>query len=323
MGYLFDNIKRIDILGLFLSVSTGTVNVPISELSKEGISGSGIATGFEGPGMLVIENNKISVKSPKNFLWGTSVAYTYAVKTEDGLSIVTDNKTIKSISGNDINNNTLPHDVKSSEEILDWYKEADVGDNLTIEYGLFNFSDKRNPVSPTEIKNFFGEEVYDYIVNHPIDTPVLVYMQNYKEKYSEDFYSYLGSYPEYSDYNRAYNAKQFVNAWNNTIIPPGSTSSGKAIVDFATSLDPKAPGGGAAHGVCPPARALRASVLAYDFPLPIGMNGDHEAVNYGFNPGSGIKITNTGKVPVKIVMWTEGEGTSMIIYSKLVEYVPK
>lgn len=196
-----------------------------------------------------------------------------------------------------------------------------MGDNITLEYGLSNFNDKRNSLSPTEIKNFFGEKVYNYLVDYPLNSPVLVYSSNYKEKSSEDFYSNLGSYPQYNDASRAYNAKQFVDAWNNTIIPPGSTASGKNI-DFATSRDPKAPGGGASHGVCPPARALRAAVLAYDFPLPVGMNWDFEAVRFGFNPSSGIKITNTGNVPVKIIMWTKGEGTSMVIYSKIVEYVP-
>ncbi|MDR2966925.1 MAG: hypothetical protein LBU74_03125 [Methanobacteriaceae archaeon] len=322
LAYLIDDIGQIDILGLFLSVSTGTVNVPISEITEEGISDSGIATGLNGPGVLVVENGKISVKFPKNFLWGTSVPYTYAVKTENGLSVVENNKTIKSISGDNINNNTVPHEFIPSDDILNWYKKADVGDKLAIEYGLSNFSDGRNSLSPTEVKYFFGEEIYNYLTLYPLNTPILVHMYDYKEKSSESFYSYLGSYPEYNDANRAHNAKQFVNAWNNTIIPPGSTSSGKNIVIFTTSRDPKAPGGGASHGVCPPARALRAAVLNQNFPLPVGMNWDFEAVRYGFNPSSGIKVTNTGDVPVKIVMWTEGEGTSMVICSKIVELVP-
>ena len=320
LDYLLDYIIQINILGLFLSISTGTVNIPISEFVEEGISDSGIAN-VDGPGALVVENNKVSVKVPNNFLWGTSTPYTYAVKTEDGLSIVENNKTIKSISEKDINNDTVPHDFLTLEDILTWHKKADIGDKLAIEYGLSNFSDERNSLSPTEVKYFFGEEIYDYIANRPLNVSTLVYAQNYKEKSGETFISYLGSYPEYDDSGRAYNAKQFANAWNNTIIPPGSTSSGKAI-EFTSSRDPKAPGGGASHGVCPPARALRAAILNQDFPLPTGMNWDFEAVLYGFNPSTGIKVTNTGDVPVKIVMWTEGEGTSIVIYSKIVELVP-
>ena len=320
LGYVLEGITQINLIGVFLSLSTGTVNVPISQLVGEGISDSGIAN-VDGPGKLVIENKKISVKSPKNFLWGISVPYTYAVKTETGINIVENNKTTKTVSGNDINNNTVPHEFISSEEISDWYKKADLGDKLAIEFGLNYFNDGRNFLSPTEIKHFFGEEIYNYLSSYPLNSPILVYKHNYKEKPIQEFFSYLGSYPEYNDASRAYNAKQFVNAWNNTIIPPGTTSSGQSI-DFATSRDPKAPGGGASHGVCPPARALRASVLEQDFPLPIGMNLDHEAVRYGFNPSTGIKITNTGKYPVKIIMWTEGEGTSMVIYSRMIEIVP-
>ena len=320
LDYLYDHIIQLDFIGFFLSLSTGTVNVPISELTGEGISNSGIAT-VKGPGKLVLENKKISVIAPKNFLWGTSVPYTYAVKTENGLSIVENNKTINSISGEDINNNTIPHDFIPAEEVSAWYKKADVGDKLAIEFGLDNFSDGRNFLSPNEIKLYFGEEIYNYFSSYPLNSAVLVYKNDYKEKSSEDFYTYLGSYPEYGNDNRAYNAKQFVEAWNNTIIPPDSSSSGKPI-GFTTSRDPKAPGGGASHGVCPPARALRAAVLNLDFPLPKGMTFDHEAVLYGFNPSTGIIITNTGPNPVKIVMWTEGEGTSMVIYSKTIELVP-
>jgi hypothetical protein len=272
--------------------------------------------------MLIVENNKISVKAPNNFLWGSSVAYTHVIKTEDGLSIVENNETIKSISAGNINNNTIPHDIVPSEDIVAWYKKADIGDKLVIEYGLSNFSDRRNPLSPTEVKYFFGEDIYEYLVSHPLNTPIILYMGDYKEKSGEDYYTYLGSYPEYNDAIRAYNAKQFVVAWNNTIIPPGSISSGKDTIYFESSRDPKAPGGGASHGVCPSARALRAAILSHGFPLPTGMNWDHDAINYGFNPATGIKVTNNGDTPVKIVMWTEGEGTSMVIYSKIIEYVP-
>ena len=321
LKYVYNEIIQLDIIGLIFSLSTGTVNVPISEITEEGISNSGIAN-INGPGMLVVENKKISVKAPKNFLWATSAPYTYAVKTKDGLDIVENNITIKSISGENINNNTVPHDFVQSEDILAWYKKADVGDKLAIEYGLSNFSDGRSFLSPKEVKNYFGEDIYDYLTNYPLNTAILVFMKDYKEKSSDDFYSYLGSYPQYNNANRAYNAKQFADAWNNTIIPPGSTSSGKNIVGFTVSKDPKAPGGGASHGVCPPARALRAAVLNQGFPLPTGMNWDFEAVLFGFNPSSDIKVTNTGKNPVKIIMWTEGEGTSMVIKSRIVELVP-
>jgi len=322
INYLVDAIKRIDILGIFFFVSTGTINVPIETISEEGISNNGIASGFEGPGVLVIENGSISVKSPENFVYGITVPYTVAVKNENGLDIVQNNKTIKTVSYSDINNNTVPHDVVPVEDLIEWYEKASVGDELAIEYALSGFNDNRSLISPNEIKTFFGDDIYEYSIKHPKGSPILVYMHNYTENISEDYYTHLGSYPQYNDANRIYNAKQFVDAWNNTLIPPHSTSSGMNIVGFTTSKDPKAPGGGASHGVCPPARALRAAVLGTGLPLPAGMNGDWEAVNFGVNPGSGIKVTNDGDYPIKIIMWTEGEGTSMIIHSKIIRYIP-
>ena len=52
------------------------------------------------------------------------------------------------------------------------------------------------------------------------------------------------------------------------------------------------------------------------------MNGDENAVLYGYNPASGITVSNTHDYPVKINMWTEGSGTGMGIYCQIVRYIP-
>lgn len=322
IDFLIDKIESLDFFGVFMSISTGTVAIPISEFSAEGISDTGLAQGFSGPGVLIEENNKLNVKGPDNFVWGYKVPYTKAVKTEDGINIVEENKTVKTVIKDDINNNTIPTNYVSGETVAKWYNNSDVGDTMTLNYGLGNFSDNRTLIKPDEIKSLFGEDIFNYTYNYPSGSPVMVYMTNYVEEYGADSYTYLGSYPQYNDANRAYNAKQFVKAWNNTIIPSNSSSSGTEIVDFAISADSKAPGGGASHGVCPPARTLRSVSLAMGFSLPSGMNGDHNAVNYGVNPGSDIKVSNTKDYPVKIVMWTEGQGTGMIIYAKMIKLIP-
>lgn len=322
INFLFDKIKTLDFLGIFTAITAGTIPVPISEFSAGGISDSGIAQGFSGPGILTEKNNKLIVKGPDNFVWGYKVPYTKAVKTEDGINIVEENKTVKSVQKDDINNNSIPTNYVSGETVTKWYNNSDVGDSMTLDYALDDFSDNRTIIKPDEIKPFFGEDVSNYTYNYPSGSPVMVFMSNYDEQYGADSYTYLGSYPQYNDANRAYNAKQFVKAWNNTIIPSNSSSSGTEIVDFAVSADPEAPGGGASHGVCPPARTLRSVSLAMGFSLPSGMNGDHNAVNFGVNPGSGIKVSNNGDFPVKIIMWTEGEGTSMIIYAKMMKLIP-
>lgn len=322
IDYLVDRLETLDFLGAFIAISTGAVPLPISEFTTGGISDTGIAKGFSGPGVLTEENNKLLVKGPDNFVWGYKVPYTKAVKTEDGINIVEENKTVRTVAEGDINNDTTSTIYVSGDEVAKWFDKADIGDAYTLNYGLANFSDNRTLISPDEIGSLFGEEVFNYTFNYPSGAPVMVYMTNYDEILATDAYSYLGSYPQYNDANRAYNAKQFTKAWNNTVIPPHSTSSGTEIADFAMSSDPKAPGGAASHGVCPPARALRAVSLAMGFSLPTGMNGDHEAVNFGVNPGSDIKITNNRDYPVKIVMWTEGQGTGMVIHAKMIKLIP-
>ncbi|KZX11912.1 hypothetical protein [Methanobrevibacter filiformis] len=320
IDYLFYKIKNLEILDTYKTVITGVVTVPINKVSALGISDSGEAQGFKGPGVLVFKDNKISVESPNALIWGKTVPYTTLTKTENGLKMIEKNKTVKIIAIDNINNNTVYHDVLSSEDIGNWSLKADTGDNLTIRYALDDFSDNRNLVSPDNIKLYFGESVYNYTNKHNLGTPTMVYMSNYSEEVLTESYSYLGSYPQYNDATRAFNANQFTKAWNGTIIPPNSTASGETMIGFAVSKDPHAPGGGASHGVCPPARSLRAAILSAGFPLPSGMNGDFEAVNFGVNPGSGIQITNSGNYPVKIIMWTEGSGTGTIIHTKLIKY---
>ena len=46
------------------------------------------------------------------------------------------------------------------------------------------------------------------------------------------------------------------------------------------------------------------------------------AVLFGYNPSEDIKVANNLDVPVKIVMWTEGEGTGMAICGKIVKLNP-
>ena len=168
----------------------------------------------------------------------------------------------------------------------------------------------------------FGENVSDYVAAYPDGTPIVLYMGNVTEEDGEVFSTTLGSHPEYGDDVREFNARSFVDAWNNTVIPPNSTGNGKAYIDFGSASDSSAPGGSASHGVCPPARVLRSAVLSEGFSLPVGMCNDEDAVLFGYNPSEDIKVTNTHDYPVKIVMWTEGSGTGMAIYGKIEKFIP-
>ena len=70
------------------------------------------------------------------------------------------------------------------------------------------------------------------------------------------------------------------------------------------------------------ARALRAAVTSEGFDLPVGMCWDEDAVLFGYNPAQDITVYNNHTYPVKINMWTEGDGTGMGIYGQIVRYVP-
>lgn len=321
--YLVDYAQDKRYMDVLRAILTGTVQTPIAELTSGSVSRYGIAQGFEGPGMLLVENNTLVVAAPDNFIWGFKTPYSYAVKTDTGIKIVENNKTVKEISYDQINNDTFPHNYLAVSYIKRWYKNHDVGDKIAIDYGISQFSDGRNMVPPSKIVDYFGEDVKDYLENYPNASPIMVYMHDYNNITASSAVSYLGSYPQYGDIARAYNARQFAKAWNNTIIPPHTTSSGKETIGFESIADPEAPGGSATHGTCPPARALRAVVWDAGFPLPTGMTGEYHAVLFGFSPSTGIKVTNTGDYPVKIIMWTTGSGGSTMIYAKLIRFEPK
>ena len=49
---------------------------------------------------------------------------------------------------------------------------------------------------------------------------------------------------------------------------------------------------------------------------------DEDAVLFGYNPAQGILVYNNHDYPVKLIMWTEGEGPDMGIYAQIVRYIP-
>lgn len=323
INYLFDQIKNEDILGAFFSLATGTVPLPSEQVVSGNISSSGEADGFDGPGQIVIAGNKITVKSPDSVIWGYNTPYIQAEKTTDGIDII-NNKSgekIKHIAAADISNDTIDSDYVSGDSVKSWYNESKEGAKMNIEYAVGGLSDNRSLLTPEILKEKFPE-AYNYSTRYPSNSPVLVYETNHTSNVISYSYTYLGSHPQYNDANREYNAKQFVKAWNNTIIPAGASGCGQEGVSFSSVVEPDAESGTATHGVCPPARTLRTTVMALGFSLPVGMDTGEDAVLFGFSPSTGIKITNSLDYPIKILMWTEGSGTGMKICSEVQEYVP-
>ncbi len=320
--YLVEDIKNYEFYDLFAALTTGAVQTPITKITDNSISRYGNANGFDGPGILVVSGEKLVVESPGPFVWGIKTPYTYAVKTKNGLEIKTNDKTVKTVSANDINNNTIPHNYVNVKTLKTWYNSAAIDDKIALDFALGSFNDGRNMVTPDKIKTFFGDSVVNYMENYPSGSPVFAYIGPHNETVVGTGGDTLGSYPQYPTAPRAYNAYSFAKGWNGTIIPPHTAAHGKETVGFEGVIDPHAPDGSATHGVCPAARALRGANGGAGFPLPIGMAGGELAVLFGFNPTTGILVNNTGSYPVKIVMWTSGSGASMHIYAKMIALKP-
>ena len=323
-GFLTHQILALDIQGILKSLSTGIVPFDFSTVSSEGIDSYGNVVDVEGPGFLTFEGDKLAVKSPDNYVWGYSAPYKWLVKTANGVDVVENGTVIKSVPVDDIKNLEFSNEYYNNDTIVSWYNyDASEGSIFTLEKGMVGFSDGRNNISSSDVPVIFGQDVVDYAAEYPTGSPILLYSGNYSEQAGEVYGTSLGSHPEYGDSIREVNARQFVEAWNGTVIPPNSTSSGKDYVYFESANDASAPGGSAAHGVCPSARALRAAVTAEGFDLPTGMTWDENAVLFGFNPARDITVTNNHDYPVMIKMWTEGEGTGMGVYGQVVRYIPQ
>ncbi|MBR3113281.1 MAG: hypothetical protein IKH29_06145 [Methanobrevibacter sp.] len=323
-GFLTHQILALDIQGILKSLSTGIVPFDFSTVSSEGIDSYGNVVDVEGPGFLTFEGDKLAVKSPDNYVWGYSAPYKWLVKTANGVDVVENGTVVKSVPVDDIKNLEFSNEYYNNDTIVSWYNyDASEGSIFTLEKGMVGFSDGRNNISSSDVPVIFGQDVVDYAAEYPTGSPILLYSGNYTEQAGEVYGTSLGSHPEYGDSIREVNARQFVEAWNGTVIPPNSTSSGKDYVYFESATDASAPGGSAAHGVCPSARALRAAVTAEGFDLPTGMTWDENAVLFGFNPARDITVTNNHDYPVMIKMWTEGEGTGMGVYGQVVRYIPQ
>lgn len=324
--YIVENFKEEKYTEILTGLLTGAINTPIENITGGNISLSGTAEGYSGPGILTVQDNQLKVNPPGTFIWGYKTPYTTAVKTKNGIEIKNAGTTQKVVSANDINNNTIPTKSVSATTVKEWYNNADVGESMTLDYSLTYFNDGRNLVQPSDIEKFFGTDSVTYMGNYPSGSPVMVYNSAKNQNTAGTSSSVLESYPQYGDSGRELNARQFVLAWNNTIIPAHSKSNGKETVDFYGLLDTNVSGTGTTgyvtHGVCPPGRAFRDAIMAAGFPMPSGMSSGEYSVATESEPATGIMVKNTGDYPIKIVMWTSGSGPSMVMYARVIQLIP-
>lgn len=317
--YLVDDLQNQEYGDFYTAITTGSVETPINKITSGNVSNTGIAKGFSGPGMVTVSGDKLVVNAPETFVWGFKTPYTVAVKTAQGVDIKVQNKTVKSIATSDISNSTIPVTNMTTKAVQSWFNSSSVGDNLTVDYSLSKFNDGRNTVAPNEILSLFGNNTTAYMDEYPSGSPVMVYNGATNQNVTGSGNSQLGYYAEYDNSLREVNARVFVQGWNNTIVPPHTTATGKQDVTFQGVYDPELHSY-PSHGACPPGRALRAAVMEAGFPLPSGMSSGFYAVSVDANPSSGISVYNPTDYPIKIVIWTEGGGTSMNLYAQAIQY---
>jgi hypothetical protein len=319
--YLIEDLKDSQYTDFITAIATGSVQTPIDAITGGNISRSGYATGFNGPGMIVINNGKLDVTPPETFVWGFKTPYTTAVKTANGINIVVQNKTIQSVSASDISNSTVPSIYVTDSALKQWYNQSKIGDSISLDYSLTSFNDGRNDITPNQIKTELDNNTNEYMLEYPSGSPVMIYNGASNQNVVGTGNSVLGYYAQYNNVLREENARTFVKGWNNTIVPPHTWATGKDDVTFTGVYD-ASEGGYPSHGACPPGRALRAAVMAAGCPLPSGMSSGFLSVTISVNPSSGIKVYNPTNYPLKIVIWTVGSGTTMQIFAKAIQYTP-
>lgn len=313
---------------LYTSLITGAAPIPIQYITGSGISENGMVEGIKGPGMLTVEDNKLIVTNP-TFVWGYKVPNTIAVKTDKGIDIKQQGgNTIRSVSESDFSNDTIPHQYKNLTEFQSWYNKSSVGESITLDYSLSNFNDGRNLVPADKIVTYFGESVLKDMQTHPPDQPIMAYNGATVKNLISETSTVMNYYATTSNILRAYNADQFIKAWNNTIIPPHTRAHGSNDVFYVAvyDSDPNATVKWAAHGTCPPGRALRDAVMGAGSPLPTGLTMDYtDSVSNYADLVSGIIVENPNDFPILIVMWSDGgvEGAGMsTIYAQVFELRP-
>jgi hypothetical protein len=314
-------ILRKDILTVATSLITGAAPKDVIKNNTYITADGHISSQMDGIGKVIIDDKgKVQVEKTEELVYAYKKSDVYAVKSGDNINLVRNNETIKTLAGSDINNDTVPTDYVSAAGLQSWFKNAKDGANITVDYYLGNFSDNRTSVHGKEnIIHLFGEDVYGYMRNYTPGCPVLVYDHNATEVKVSSGLSYVESLAGYPTAVRAANAREFASGWNNTFIPAHGSAHGKENVSFTSIVEEEAPSGSATHGVCPPGRSLRSAVLALGFPLPVGMSSDDEAILYEYRPTIDVLVKNTGDYPIKIVMWTEGQGGATRIYTQIYE----
>ena len=250
LGSVGELISNGEFADAFFSIATGAVPTPPSKILSGNVSAEGIVDEFEGPGYVTVNSDKITVTPPGEVVYGFNTPYTQLEIVPTGIDVINvkTNQTVGHIDPKTMTNESIPGDMVYVDNIKYWYNRCPQGSRYSVEFCLDGFNDNRSYVTPDELREKFPE-AYNYSIKYPGGSPVILYETNYTEVEVTSAYTYLDSHPQYNDANREYNARQFVLAWNGTIIPSNTYACGREGIGFSAVPEKEAQSGMATHGV--------------------------------------------------------------------------
>ena len=158
-GSLLTQIGDGELADAFFSIATGAVPTPSSELLYGNVSSDGVVDDFEGPGYVVVDNDKITVNPPGDFVWGYNSPYLQAKIVPDGIDIFNNktNQTVGHIDPKTMTNDTIPGQRVNVETLKYWYNHYGQGSKYNLDYCINGFNDNRSYITPDMLKEKFPE----------------------------------------------------------------------------------------------------------------------------------------------------------------------
>ena len=128
------------------------------------VSTDGVVDEFEGPGYVVVDNDKITVNPPGEFVWGYNSPYLQAKIVPDGIDIFNNktNQTVGHIDPKTMTNDTIPGQRVNVETLKYWYNHYGQGSKYNLDYCINGFNDNRSYITPDMLKEKFPE-AYEYL----------------------------------------------------------------------------------------------------------------------------------------------------------------
>ncbi|WP_457615307.1 hypothetical protein [Methanopyrus sp.] len=266
-----------------------------------------IVANYQGPGVALVKDDHLYLKKPGLIVWGRKVPKVVAVKVgRDEIEVNGKRMTFEEAAR------------KYGWEKLKYLKKADIGERATLVYEL-KFTDGRRPMNENEVKKVFGEKAYRRMVEMADYSAVVVWIGKHRKKligYAETTMEGIG----YMDNRRLINAVRMCRGWNGVIVPPHSWTHGKRQYFDVFEV----PGyKKAAHGCCPPARALRDACLNAGLPKPKGIDMSEHPMEYGVHPTEGVVVYNTKPYPILIEIGFKGKPRiGGVIFCKIYALLP-